>query len=104
MSFKPGDAKPKTSGRTKGTPNKKKLLRITDYVKENGINIAETIWLAIQEIDVPDLRVKALIQYYKFLEPEAKDPITDEAAEQEEEIDLSTIGSTVDRIMRAIKD
>ena len=66
MSRKPGT--PKTGGRAPGTPNKKTLLKVSDFLIEKDINLAERIWAKIELIDDPAEQVKAMMQLYKYVE------------------------------------
>lgn len=66
MSRKPGT--PKTGGRAAGTPNKKTLLKLSDFLMEKDINLAERIWTKIELIDDPAEQVKAMMQLYKYVE------------------------------------
>ncbi len=66
MSRKPGT--PKTGGRAAGTPNKKTLLKLSDFLMEKDINLAERIWSKIELIDDPAEQVKAMMQLYKYVE------------------------------------
>ncbi len=63
-----GPKQPKTGGRTAGTPNKKTLLKVSDFLIEKGINLAERIWAKIELIDDPAEQVKAMMQLYKYVE------------------------------------
>jgi len=63
-----GPKQPKTGGRVAGTPNKKTLLKVSDFLIEKGINLAERIWAKIELIDDPAEQVKAMMQLYKYVE------------------------------------
>lgn len=63
-----GPKQPKTGGRVAGTPNKKTLLKLSDFLIEKGINLAERIWAKIELIDDPAEQVKAMMQLYKYVE------------------------------------
>lgn len=69
---------PKTGGRSKGTPNRGTILRIAEFVASNDIEIASKIWSTIEAIEEPADKAKALLQFYKFIEPEAKEPLGNE--------------------------
>ena len=49
MGFMKGQARPVGSGRQPGTPNKKTVAKVSDYLGERGVNPAEEILKIIQE-------------------------------------------------------
>lgn len=49
MAFLKGQPKPEGSGRQKGTPNRKTVAKVSDYLGEQGINPAEEILTIINE-------------------------------------------------------
>lgn len=91
MGFKPGTPKPANSGRKRGTANKKTILRVTDFVANNDIEIAAKIWEAIEAIETPVERAKALLALYKFIEPEAKEPLGSDDEEPDSSLDIISI-------------
>lgn len=82
---------PKTGGRSKGTPNRGTILRIAEFVASNDIEIASKIWSTIEAIEEPADKAKALLQFYKFIEPEAKESLTNEDVEAEPPTDVLSI-------------
>lgn len=74
--------KPEGSGRKPGVKNKKHVLKLSDYIIDNDINIAKYIWDTINTIDDPVQKTKALFEYYRYIEAPFKEK-TDELAEQE---------------------
>lgn len=54
-------------GRPKGAPNKKKVLKIEDFVRDNNINVAETWWAEINKILNPKDKVLAIQEFYKYV-------------------------------------
>lgn len=66
MSRKPGT--PKTGGRAPGTPNKKTLLKLSDFLIEKDINIAAEIWANVALITDPTEKAKMLLNLYKYTE------------------------------------
>lgn len=80
MPFKPGQSKPAGSGRAKGTKNKKKVVKITDFIAEREINLPDRILSTIDSIQDPAVKAKLLIEYYKFIDAPLKDKsLTDES-------------------------
>lgn len=73
MSFKKGDPKPANSGRKKGAKNKRKILKISDFILSQNINIAQELYLAIQSIPDPIAKAKALMEFYKFVDAPVKE-------------------------------
>lgn len=63
-----GPRQPKTGGRVAGTPNKKKLLKLSDFLIEKDINLAERIWSRIELVEEPAEQAKLLLQLYKYVE------------------------------------
>ena len=60
--------KPKTGGRTVGTPNKKTLLKLSDFFMSKDIDVAAEIWANVQLITDPAEKAKMLLQLYKYIE------------------------------------
>lgn len=79
-----GPKQPKTGGRTAGTPNKRTLLKVSDFLMEKGINLAERIWAKIELIDDPAEQVKAMMQLYKYVEAPLAPAAPQEAIEPEQ--------------------
>lgn len=86
MAFKKGDPKPRGSGRTKGTKNKAKLIKIADFVLDNEIDLAKELYQSIQTIQDPVAKTKALMDYYKFIDAPVKEKV---AESEDEESDLT---------------
>ncbi len=49
MGFLKGHPRPEGSGRQKGTPNKKTVAKVSDYLGEQGVNPAEEVLKIINE-------------------------------------------------------
>ncbi len=49
MAFVKGQERPRGSGRQKGTPNRKTVAKVSDYLGEQGINPAEEVLKIINE-------------------------------------------------------
>lgn len=64
-------------GRPPGQKNKKKAIKVEDFVAENDINIPK-MWLdTIMEIDKPALRATALAEYNKWVSTMPKESSED---------------------------
>lgn len=101
MGFKKGDPKPPGSGRKKGTPNKKKLLKVVDILAEKDLNPVVEILKLMNSLDSkgkpalsPSMKITAwfdLLSYCqaKPKEVEAeKDPLNPEDYEEVSSADL----------------
>jgi hypothetical protein len=84
MPFKKGDPKPPGSGAVKGQKYKKKILKISDFVRESEVPIAEQIWNTIQTIEDPIQKSKLMLEYYKFVDAPVKERTNDEESILEE--------------------
>ena len=87
--FKPGSPKPPGSGIKKGQKQKKKIVRVTDFIRANNVNIAEEWYKAIMAIEEPEDKARALKDFYLFVEPPAKEAA--ESSDVEEPINNATI-------------
>lgn len=72
MKFEKGQPKPESSGRKKGTPNKKKIVKVADLLAEQNINPAEKILNIIPTLD-PEDQVKAWLDLLSYCEAKPKD-------------------------------
>lgn len=77
---------PGNPGRPKGIKNKKKIIKVEDFVRDNNINVAQEWWQTIMQINKPDERAAAIREYYKFVGTPPKEtsevedePITESA-------------------------
>lgn len=57
--FEKGKPRPVNSGRKKGSPNKRTIPKVADFLSENGLNPAEEI---VKIISDPDLHPKYKLQ------------------------------------------
>jgi len=74
---------PGQGGRPKGAKNKKRPIKVQDFVAENDINIPK-MWLdAIMQIIEPEAKAKALSEYNKWVSSMPKES-ADESEEQSE--------------------
>ena len=73
MGFKKGEPRPLGAGRKKGSVNLKKVLKLSDYLKDNDINISKDIYETIMQIDKPSERAKALLDLYRFVDAPVKE-------------------------------
>jgi hypothetical protein len=69
------------AGKPAGTKNKKKVIRVADFVAENNINVPQ-LWLdAIMAILEPEAKAKALSEFNKWVATMPKEVTEDEAIE-----------------------
>lgn len=78
MAFVKGAPRPPNAGRKKGSKNKKTLLKVSDYLLQNNINIAQEIWASIQLINDPVDKTKLLLDLLRFVEAPKKEETTDD--------------------------
>src|SRR4051812_16662780 len=67
MPFKKGQKKPASSGRKKGTVNKRTLLRVEETLLELGMNPIEEIIELMTKLKAAQ-RIEIWLELYKFLE------------------------------------
>jgi hypothetical protein len=80
MAFQKGQSG-NPSGKPVGTRNKKKVIKVADFVADNDINIPK-MWLeAIMQIIEPEAKAKALSEYNKWVAAMPKES-SDEVEEQ----------------------
>lgn len=78
---------PGNPGKPKGAKNKKKALKIEDFVAQEGINVGKAWWDTIQAITNATDRANAMAQYYKYVgappkpTEETQEPEVSEAAD-----------------------
>lgn len=88
--FKKGDPKPANSGRKKGTPNKKKLKKVSEALAEQGLDLVAQILAEIPLLEDKD-RMRAYFELLSYCE--AKPKFTEEGPgdiDPEEFEDVST--------------
>jgi hypothetical protein len=82
MPFEKG--KSKTGGRKKGTPNRKKVVKLETYLAEADINIAKKLFETIDSIQDPTAKSKMLLELYKFVDSQKKDSELQDSSEEDE--------------------
>lgn len=101
MPFKPGDKKPLNSGRKKGSPNKKRVPRVADFLAANDINPAQKILEIIaadQKLAEKDrmsrgTMIGVWMDLLEWCQPKPKefDPDEDEIPEELQEAKTATL-------------
>jgi hypothetical protein len=72
MRFEKGHPKPQTSGRKKGTPNKKKILKVADVLADQNIDPTKKILNIIPTLE-PEDQVKAWLDLLSYCQAKPKD-------------------------------
>lgn len=85
--FKKGMTRHPNAGRKKGTPNKKRAVRIADYLAEKEINPAEKILELIPSLS-PREQVDAWLELQSYVEAKPK-PRDDDADPPDSDTPLS---------------
>lgn len=91
MKFEKGQPKPPDSGRKKGVPNKKKIIKVSDFILNENKDIAKEIYDVIQTIQDPVAKCKALFDFYKFVDAPVKEKEVEQEADPTESIITSDI-------------
>lgn len=71
-------------GKPKGAKNKKKAIKVADFVAANNINVAQAWWETIMAIIEPIDKANAIEKYYKYI---GAPPLPEPAQESETESD-----------------
>ncbi len=68
------------SGRKKGTPNKRSIFSVQDWIEKNNIDLLGDLYREIQAIKSPDAKAKAYFQLLEYCDAKRKaiDPVEDE--------------------------
>lgn len=98
MTFVPGQPKPANSGRRKGTPNKKTVLRVSDVLAEKGINPTEKILELLPKLKESE-QIHVWFELLSYLEPKP-------APEKKDEDDPGDAGEdlTTEQILDMVRD
>lgn len=83
--FQPGNP-----GRPKGIKNKKKIIRVVDFVRENNIDVPKVWWESIQAIQDPQKKADSIEKYYKFVGVPPRNE-EDEIEEAQDSADILSI-------------
>lgn len=102
--FQKGQPKPTNSGRKKGVKNKNKILKVSDFILESEINIAKELYDAIQKIEDPVQKVKALLDFYKFIDAPVKEKVSEDQDEVAEPVDSVLSTQNILNMTREPKD
>lgn len=83
---------PGNPGRPKGIKNKKKVLKVNDFLVRENIDVAKEWWLTIQQITNAKDKSDAINQYYKFVgAPPKQDVEAEEPEPSAESADILSI-------------
>jgi len=73
MGFEKGHTRPANSGRKKGTPNKRKVLRVEEYLAQKNINPVEKILSIIETGELKKSEeISAWFDLLNYVQPKLK--------------------------------
>lgn len=95
MKFEKGQPKHPSSGRKKGVGNKKKILKVADFILREDKDIAREIYETIHSIQDPVAKTKALMDFYKFVDAPVKEKEVEDDSSDNSEASTANILAAV---------